>query len=201
MKNKKTIFLDLDGVLVDLFSGVEKRFNLTKGFLSRKPYLCRPYSIDLAHKLGMTEEDFWETKANNIEFWENLPKYSWSDDLINSCFTNSRGVIKNNDVFILTAPSKICTACSSGKVAWLNKHYPFFVKSGKLIISSDKSLLGGKNRILIDDTVKKVWGFHEAGGEVMLWPQIYNKAAFTMEHKKILRPKSVAQAIKMIKEL
>jgi 5'(3')-deoxyribonucleotidase len=197
MKNKKTVFLDLDGVLVDLFTGIEKKFGLTKGFLARKPYLCRPNSMDLANKLGMTEEDFWGTKANSIEFWENLPKYDWSDDLIMALFSNEN----IEDCYVLTAPSKICPACSSGKVAWLNKHYPFFVKSGKLIISTNKSLLAGENRILIDDTVKKVWGFHEAGGEVMLWPQIYNKDAFTMKDKKILRPKSVVQAIKMIKEL
>jgi 5'(3')-deoxyribonucleotidase len=196
MKNRKTIFLDMDGVLVDIFTGIEKRFNLNKGFLTSKPYPCLPNSPDIAIKLLMTEEDFWSKKANSISFWENLPKYSWSDAIIIACL-----IADTEDVFILTSPSKTCTSCSSGKVAWLNRYYPYFVSKGKIIIATKKDLLANKKCILIDDTIKKCERFRNAGGEAILFPHNYNKNYFSPKERGIHQPKNVNEVIDMIRGL
>jgi len=196
MKNKKTIFLDMDGVLVDLFSGIEKQFNIKKGFLESKPYPCLPDSIDIANKLLMTEECLWGNKVNDVKFWESLPKYPWSDDLIIACLNANV-----EDVLILTSPSKTCMYCSSGKVAWLSKHYPFFVAYGKIVIANKKYLLAAKNRVLIDDTIEKCKQFRDAGGEAILFPHPYNKNYFPSTEKGVYQPKNVDEVIDMIKEL
>jgi len=195
MKNRKTIFLDLDGVIVDLFERLEEVFNLQKGSLARKPYPCLPDSIDISEKIGMTQIDFW-SKFNNIKFWENLPKFPWADDLVIACFSNNS--IK--DCYILTAPSKIAYASASGKFGWLKKHYPYFSDNGKVIITNKKHMIAGKDRILVDDTIEKIEKFVEYGGTGILFPQIYNKN-YDTKNKNILRPKDVKQTIEMIKGL
>jgi len=115
--------------------------------------------------INMTKEGFQNhLDSLGFDFWSNLPKYMWADSLVKLC--ESFG-----DVSILTAPTKN-PECSSGKFAWINKHYPHLSK--KMIINRDKFYCAAPDRILIDDTEKKVNKFAEYGGKHILFPQEWN---------------------------
>lgn len=189
MKKDKMIFLDLDGVLVDLFSGIENKFSLKSGSLYKSKY-----AHDIHLELKMTEEDFWD-KLDTVDFWQSLPKFPHSDDLVMACINSP---YKTN---ILTAPSKIALNCASGKLEWIEKHYPFFIKEGRVTITNNKSLLAGPSRVLIDDTSKKIREFVENGGRGILFPQQYNKDQLMLGGLRVARPKNVKEAIKIVKEL
>lgn len=189
MKKEKIIFLDMDGVLVDLLSAIESYFCLPAGKLYKTKI---PHSIHL--DVGMTKEDFWN-KFDNIDFWASLPKYPWSDDLIHCCLNK---IDLGYRTMILTSPSKIAVNSATGKLMWLNKHYPFFISANEVIITNNKNSLAGDGRILIDDTIKKVNEFEYAGGKGILFPQKYNKCCI---NEMFETPKSVEEVFKIIEGL
>ncbi len=178
----------MDGVLVDLWGSIEQYFNLK----SRTLYKTKnPWDIHLS--VCMTNEDFWG-KFDRIDFWAGLPKYPWSDDLIEVCLSN-----KNYKTMILTSPSKTALSCATDKLCWISRNYPNFIK--KVIIINDKNSLAGPNRVLIDDTPKKVFGFIDNGGRLILLPQQYNKDTICNGDKYFFKPKNIKEVFKVIRGL
>lgn len=182
----KRLFLDLDGVVVDLLtaicnSGIGKKFGLT-------PELATP---ELSDFFGMTRDDFWR-QFNSIDFWENLPKYSWSDQLVEFCY-------KNFDLYILTSPSWTATDCASGKLLWLKNNYPKLADEKRMILSNKKHIFANKNSILLDDTANKCELFADNGGLAILFPQIYNQKF--CKDIRVRMPKSYNAVISILTEI
>jgi len=192
MKKDKIIFLDMDGVLVDLLSQIESYFGLPKGKLYKTK---NPGNIHL--DVVMTEKDFWG-KFDRINFWASLPKYPWSDDLVHHCINKEDFGYKT---IILTSPSKTALNSATGKLMWLKKHYPFFISANEVIITNNKDSLAGAGRILIDDTLKKCFGFLDSGGKSILFPQPYNKNTVMDEGGDFFKPKNIKEVFKIIKGL
>lgn len=159
--NKPIIFLDMDGVLVDMVSGAFKSLNITD-------YKIPPMEYDMTKWEGvnLSTRDFWDAiDKTNEHFWANLDKYLWSDELVKLCE-------QYGDLFILTAPSRN-PYCLAGKMMWIKKYYPQLVR--KIIITPHKYLCAARNRILIDDTDAKIEKFAKHGGKTILFPQLWNK--------------------------
>lgn len=76
---------------------------------------------------------------------------------------------------ILTSPS-LAPSCLEGKVRWLYEHFP--KEKGRhfsdFLIGNQKHLLAWPGRVLIDDAEANVEKFRSAGGEAILFPQVWN---------------------------
>lgn len=136
MKNISTIYIDMDGVLVD--------FN--KGYLDLT-------GIDLSNSYR-NDEEFWEPidKAG-YSFWIGLP---WKKD-----GKKLWSYIKKYKPILLSAPSRRDES-RVGKMDWVKKELP----NTRLILRSakNKKEFANENSILIDDRPENIQGWIDAGG-------------------------------------
>lgn len=147
------IFLDMDGVIVNFVKGICDRYNLS-------------YSQETSNNLGsfLTNEIWLDLERDDI-FWDDLPKFDWSDKLVRACHRYA-------ETYILSAPGVINSKSASGKIRWLNHHYPEF--GNKFILTYHKELLASENRLLIDDTYAQVKDFRNSGGDTILFPSCFS---------------------------
>ena len=159
------IFLDLDGVLADFFH----------------PALARPGRADLAtawprgvrdmaETMGLTWEAFWAPLvAEGPAFWADLPPLPWMEGLL-------AAVDDLAPWTVLTRPHPE-PACVAGKLAWMNRHLAPR-KRGRhfedFVLTRSKRLLAAPGRVLVDDSAGMVASFRNAGGEAVLFPQVWN---------------------------
>ena len=170
MKNKNICYLDLDGVIANFSSAAlaslgVKEYSIPKG----------EWNIENWNGVNVTTSHFWKTIDSLGEsFWENLEKFSYSDEMV-------KYLSKNYDLYFLTSPSK-SPHCYSGKYKWIIKHYPHMER--RIILTPNKHLLAAPNRLLIDDSEEKIDKFAAYGGETILLPQKYNRGweEFFMGH-------------------
>ena len=99
--------------------------------------------------------------AEGEEWWENMEKLPWADDLVNLLKKESK------DFIFLSSPSN-SPLCYSGKIKWVTKHYPDLSKN--LMLGCKKHMFAGSNTLLVDDTDKKIKQFREYGGHAFKWP-------------------------------
>jgi len=79
-----------------------------------------------------------------------------------------------DDFIIYSAPSN-SEYGYSGKKAWIDKYIqPYHKKTIKLHVGSDKWLMAGPDRLLIDDFDTNIRLFREAGGNAITFPQSWN---------------------------
>jgi len=162
MNDKLILFLDIDSVIANFIKSAMAALNITN-------YSIPPNEPDIEKWGGVnvTTDEFWAAIGKTKEdFWANIEKYDYSDELVRLC--ESYG-----EVHFLTSPSRN-PSCLSGKMMWVQRHYPHLQR--KIILTPNKYLLAAPNRILLDDTESKVKKFKKYGGEVILFPQEYNKA-------------------------
>jgi 5'(3')-deoxyribonucleotidase len=95
------------------------------------------------------------------EWWENLEKLPWADDLIDLLKKETK------DLFFLSSPSK-SPICYSGKIKWVLKNYPKMDRS--VFLGCKKHLFANPNILLVDDTEKKIKEFRDYGGHAFKWP-------------------------------
>lgn len=130
---RELIFVDMDGVLVDIESGMAmwgQKFGLTIKELF--------------------DNDFYHTPG----FFKNLPPMPMAKEAFDR-------MSKKYEVYILTAPSWENPSCYTDKRLWVEEHLGESAYK-RLIISNDKSLFTGK-ALIDDRTkygVKKFKGDH-----------------------------------------
>jgi 5'(3')-deoxyribonucleotidase len=188
-QNKLTIFLDLDGVIADFITAAMSALNVTY-------YTIPPDepNIEKWPGVNVSTKEFWSAiDKTNEDFWFNILKYDYSDELVRLC--HSYG-----EVFFLTSPSRN-PACLSGKMMWIKKHYPRMARNA--IMTPAKYLCAAPNRVLIDDTEAKVDKFIEYGGSAILFPQPYNRAWHGFDEKitKVQYVKNCLDYLVKIKEI
>ena len=177
----KTLYCDMDGVLVDFSAGalalvnealenpelyrdcpqyaalVEKLLKLGRGYVT---------SIDMEKPeyRGLTEEEVipearWLMKelifAQGAEWWENLP---WTP--------NGRelwaGLLKYNPT-ILSAPMAGATGCEEGKLNWVKKNL-----GEPEVVLEDEKFYYAKGNVLVDDFAFNTVPWEEYGGYPVL---------------------------------
>lgn len=172
-KERKKIFVDLDGVLANFVQGAIKLFNLQDVMLPED--IC---SWDIANEvilgdylkgsLGKMEKQarFWNKINRTKNFWLNLKPFTWNYDLTN--------FIKKLD-----PKFKLCTShidnpnCLSEKAMWVKLYLN--MSAGSIIFCTDKSLLAKSNHILLDDSDENISSFISSGGQGILFPQTWNR--------------------------
>lgn len=164
---RKTIFLDMDGVLNNLGRNfctyIDWKYNNVKWFDPKYGYdMSKWFSIDGKSSVEAMLEAF-----NDRDFWKNLT--------INKVLYNaiaSLDILNRHDVYICTFPSG-WSVCAEEKALWVEKYFPQIDTSKQLIMMKDKYLLAG-NGILIDDCPDNVKNFIDNNGEAFLYKTFYN---------------------------
>lgn len=149
------VFIDMDGVLADFTKSALSLFNITEYEVPTSP----SKACCMTNWKGMENISinvFWELlNKSGIEFWYNLDKTEWADDLILKCKKDF------DNVYILTTPSKD-PMCLAGKAMWVDKYYPDM--SSNVIYTKHKKLLAHADAILLDDMEYNIQSFENNGG-------------------------------------
>jgi len=156
----KTIYLDMDGVLVDLYSSTMELFGHPRESVSQIT------EWNGMHKLvGKPERQFWtEVDASGVEFWANLEPYPWCFDLLKECQEIASTIIMTSTT---RSPN-----CAAGKMMWMQKH--FGVGFRDYALTPKKVECAAPGKILIDDREDTIERFQDAGGNGILFPQHWN---------------------------
>jgi 5'(3')-deoxyribonucleotidase len=155
-----TIFLDLDGTLVDFRGAALKVCGATIGANDSPEY-------SLSRATGISSAELWAAiDAVGPGFWRYLPKYPWADELLAALPEWS------DDIVITTSPTWHWSSFA-GKRLWLQDQ--FGESFGNYIFTQRKELLARTpNSVLIDDSQTNAEKFRAAGGLAILVPQVWN---------------------------
>lgn len=168
MKNEPInhIFLDMDGVLADLIGaacGIFGRYDLQTGNTAWPP---GEYSI--ARVLGITADRLWAAvNRQGVDWWAHLEPLPHYLDLLGL-------VISTGRTWSILTSGHVSDYAATGKSQWITRHLPAY--RDRLIITKEKHLLAGPDRVLIDDSDENCRRFIEAGGRAIVYPQPWNSA-------------------------
>lgn len=151
------LFIDMDGVLVDLMAGWMPYLNEVTG---------KDIKVEDINVWGV--EDVWSipfSKArkplHGPSFWEDLSPYPGAVDFVETL--DAMG----HTVYIASSPFP-SDNCAWGKKMWLEDHMPF-LPYNRLVLIHDKQLLRGD--MLIDDKPENLVAFK---GHRVLFNQPWN---------------------------
>lgn len=160
---RKTVFLDMDGVIADFAGGAFKAHG-------------RPNPYEEAENRGefhfdkiwrVSDEEFWAPiNARGAGFWANLEKTKEADQIV-AALTEWVGI---DNICILSAPSAD-PRCIPGKLEFLAREFPQIKHT---MFGSAKHLLAGPDKWLVDDKDLNVNGFRNNGGSAILVPRPWN---------------------------
>lgn len=165
---KPLIFLDLDGVLVDLHRGFAAYHDMPYPYShERRATNAGP---DEAFEEWLFEQDRWEDPAGactEASFWLGLQPFPWTREL----YAAAKSV---GDVYICSNPGRgeFAAAAAAGKMAWCQKHLG--INPQRIILMADKFLVAGPGRILVDDRANVLGPWIHSDGIGLLFPQPYN---------------------------
>jgi len=161
MKKIEIVFLDMDGVIVDLGSPL---MTLPTNVIYNK---SGKETYSQHYELGKWDI-FDDSLFDNIgeEFWTNL---NWTPDgkEILSGIEEKYG---KDNVFILSTPTG--TGSLQGKYNWIQKNIPDYSK--RYFFGNPKFACSGMNKLLIDDSDRNINQFIKAGGNGILVPRFWN---------------------------
>ncbi len=174
MPNIDTVFVDLDGVLVD-FVDSARRALIAKGVIepiSHEDMMAKwprgnfefhdVFNVPEGKVWGALDrlgEDFWaemEPTADFRELWSMLSIPFRSD---------------NGHIVVCTSPSKD-PGSAAGKIRWMERHISKGFRA--FIVTPVKHMLARPGAVLVDDSDEKVNKFREHGGQAILVPRLWN---------------------------
>jgi len=165
MKNYKTIYVDMDGVLAQFTKAVIKQVNNITGSNNTINDVINKSDYRLEHVWNLSVEEWWECIDRNPKFWLDIEPFPWALDLINDLQQWC------DDLIILTAPSQN-PLCAAHKIQWCYNHLGVHIKD--IIIARRKYLLANPHSLLVDDAKHNVDGFRGKGGDAVLVPSDWN---------------------------
>lgn len=186
--NKKTIALDMDGVIVNWSKGAAERIRNDKVIMDRLKEIN--FKIDWDNFSGYDVEDgltkynmevrgmvhkkakraakgrFWKPFNGDVAWWANLEWMPDGEQLFNY-LNELRDSGKITELNILTSPAQD-PACPVGKRKWLARTGVASCVDNIYIDRDKWKYTDGGDDILIDDTKKKIDGWLEHGGTGIL---------------------------------
>ncbi|MBW1655225.1 5' nucleotidase, NT5C type [Flavobacterium quisquiliarum] len=138
--NKKTIAIDMDGVLADFESQLLEHYNTAYGTSLTKESI-QGLSEDEAFK----DRDLLVKVLNKDNFFRSLP-------VMPDAIESVRELQKNFEIFIVSAATEFPVSLAE-KVAWLAEHFPF-IKWENIVLCGSKRII--KTDYLIDDHCKNL---------------------------------------------
>lgn len=161
----ETIFLDMDGVLVDWSKSVCDLVCLDYyAFTSYWEFNHKGnWNMAEVHSsysgYNITRSTYERVISSEGElFWENLDMFDYAKELVNT----SIQLVGPENVMFLTSPMSNVSGCAQGKINWIKKYLGLWGYSKydrNFIITNHKHYLSKPNNILIDDSTDKVAGF------------------------------------------
>lgn len=149
---------DQDGIFCDFVSHAATTFDKNLNDI-----INNWHGTDIEENLGVTKSEFWKKIDKIPDWWETIPKTKECDELLK--------IASQYDSYICTSPASNPN-CAAGKLRWLNMYTSF---RRNIVITPQKWLCAGPNKILIDDTDSKIEKFREHGGHGILFPRVWNK--------------------------
>jgi len=172
--NKYQVFCDLDGVLVDLYQGVNDAIyadppqDVSERYLKAQKLAKESLGGEILNEghLSKSSEDFKKpvrafmlrVMNSNRHFWMNLP---WTDD-----GKKLWDFIKDYNPIILSKPTDLQSVI--GKKAWVKQNLD--LNKQRVQVRHQKAPFAqynDKTGLLIDDFEKNIKAFKEAGGETI----------------------------------
>ena len=159
----KTISVDMDGVLADVYSQFIKMH---------------------AEEFGQTLliEDLYGLAE--FDAFTNAPQYVRADDFFRSApvMADSQQILKKINgqykIFIVSSATEFPKSLTE-KQSWLNEHFPFITWQ-QMVFFGSKEII--KADIMIDDHFKNLDYFN---GETFLFTQPHNKLANNHKHRRV----------------
>lgn len=155
---QKRLLWDLDGVLADWTAGVAILFGRDVADLR-----SADDTGDLATALGLASKSAIWARINRAgqDWWANLPPYTDALDMWKR--------LKPSDVEmgVLTTSGET-TGCIEGKRAWIRRHLG---SQTRWAIATSKHWCANAYTMLVDDRVRVLDPFVEAGGQGILMPR------------------------------
>lgn len=157
MKEKPTLYLDMDGVLADFNTAAEQYLGAT------------PEQHQEAAQRGRWPDEQWQRLISVENFYRHLPKMPLADELVRLALLFRENL--DYDVKILTAIPKgnDMPDCFHDKIDWINEHYGEYnlrVHFGPY--SHDKQRhCWGPDDILVDDRTSNCAEWRARGGRAL----------------------------------
>ena len=157
--NIKTIFLDLDGVIVDFHRAVLERHGIKE--------VSNPHEWDFLYRkdFGMSCDDFWNDKDDL--FWSELEFTKEAVDIFH-CL-DERDLMDR--VCLLSQPQ---THAFQGKVDWIRRNLNLMFTQKQFLLGLTKHWCAHPKALLIDDNEIHCSDFLDAGGNAFLVPRPWN---------------------------
>lgn len=175
--SKPLVFLDMDGVIADFHSrAITKHASAGNDNMIAKQW-CNsdwlPREADwIPTFLKISEDDFWLPINRDQYFWSNIEQTREARMLVSFLL---RWVGADN-LFILTAPHTLYSYTE--KAYWIKKHFPG-IREDHFMISRQKQIAAGPNRLLIDDWPVNCEKWTQSGGLSYLW---FNKCGNKLDY-------------------
>lgn len=167
MPRKKTVLLDMDGVLVDFITAAMKRF----GYDAAEVYTRNEAKgvFEIADIIGVSRNAFY-TAFNDREFWESLPWMPEGKAIYEAVLNGIAGT--DTELFLCTSPMR-SPGCFAGKAAWVERELGTEILS-RLFICGAKHKFANCDTLLIDDSERNVMSFAVHGGHTITVPRPWN---------------------------
>lgn len=167
----QTVFVDMDGVLVDFVGGVLKSHSLPLSTIKRFEG-----AYDIAAVLNMKPRDFWRHLDEDRRFWAELEPTPECFEIM----ARLESYFDRKDIYLLSSPA-ISPDCFSGKAEWVAAHLPTYMN--RLFLMNKKHFCAAPGRLLIDDSDTNVAKFKSAGGAAVLLPRPWNSRHAELRNK------------------
>lgn len=144
------LYIDLDGVLVDLIGDYVKLTGMTLS--------------EADAKFGRKSPDIWKPAKAVEKFWANLSKTQEADTLLYFVREN----FEHDKTHILTARPRNFKRAGKDKREWVTKNTHIKVENVHVVLRSEKKLFAvnekGISNILVDDHIENIREWRDAGG-------------------------------------
>ncbi len=150
---RKQIFLDMDGVLVNLQCPLKDMHGIDVNLAFHR------------HELKLTTEELWS--KTDAGWWAGLP---WMDDgraILAIC----EEAVGAENVFLCSTPAE-WPGSADGKIRWIKEQAPNYAR--RFVLTPTKAACANPRTLLIDDYENNVIDFRMAGGAVLLCPRPWN---------------------------
>jgi 5'(3')-deoxyribonucleotidase len=176
--NKPKIFLDLDGVIIEMQLALMKLWkaeiqherDYPPGFLWDIQGAIDHIRVERGlEPANMEPKHFWE--SIHEQWWLNLPMYHGAKHFISVLETIGS---------VTLATAHVSPHCAAAKYRWISRYLPKYVRN--TFVGDPKHMLAEPNAILIDDRDKNCTDFIAEGGKAILVPRPWNARGYYEGH-------------------
>ncbi len=159
----KTIAIDMDGVLADVYSQLSARHAEEFGKV-----------LTMDEMTGRLEHEVFPNAIKYV----NSPGFFRQATVMDGCMEVVRKLNDRYKLFIVSAAMEFPNSLTE-KLAWMNEHFAFITWK-QMVFCGSKEII--KADIMIDDHFKNLDVFT---GETILFTQPHNAVADAMHHKRV----------------